>query len=116
MGPTNTPKLALNAPPSYPNLFVFPRELRDATPEYGARALVFDEVSGSTGNLPAAIAGRRGAMPVDIAPRAQAQFLVHESGELEGRFVLSIDLDTTTMRALGQFLIDLAQRAEEQQG
>jgi hypothetical protein len=111
---TNTPKLALSAPSSYPNLFVFPKELRDAIPEYGPRALVFDEVSGTTANLPAAIAGLRGAMPFELAPRAQAQFVVHESGKLNGRFLVSMDLDSTTMRALGQFLLDLAQRAEEQ--
>src|SRR5262245_46191006 len=106
---TNTPRLALNGPSSYPNLFVFPKELRDAIPEYGPRALVFDEVSGATGNLPAAIAGLRGAMPFDIAPRAQAQFVVHESGKLNGRFLVSMDLDSTTMRALGEFLLELAE-------
>ena len=111
---TNTPKLTLGGRPSYPNFFVFPKEIRDAIPEYGPRALVFDEVSGTTSNLPAAIAGLRGATPFDVIPRAQAQFVVHESGKLNGRFLVSMDLDSATMRALGQFLLGLAQRAEEQ--
>ena len=112
---TNSPRLALNRPSPYPNVFVFPKELRDAIPEYGSRALVFDEVSGTTGNLPAAIAGLRGPIPFDVAARAQAQFVVHESGKLNGRFLVSMDLDSATMRALGQFLLDLAERAEVQQ-
>jgi len=113
---TKPPNLALRGKTAWPNLFVFPKELRDAIPEYGHRALVFDAVSGSTGNLPAEISGLTGAMPFEITPRAQAQFLVHETGKLDGKFVLWVDLDSTTMRALGQFLIELADRAEAQQG
>ena len=113
---TKPPNLALRGTTAWPNLFVFPKELRAAIPEYGHRALVFDAVSGSTDNLPAEISGLNGAMPFEIAPRAQAKFLVHETGKLDGKFVLSADLDSTTMRALGQFLIKLADRAEAQQG
>jgi hypothetical protein len=94
---------------------VFPKELRDAIPDYGARALVFDAVSGSTNNLPAEISGLSGAMPFEVGPRAQAQFLVHESGKLAGKFVLWVDLDSATMRALGQFMVELADRAEARQ-
>ena len=32
---------------SWPNMFIFPRELREMIPGYGARALVVDEVDGS---------------------------------------------------------------------
>jgi hypothetical protein len=112
---TKAPSLALRGRAEWPNLFVFPKELRDAIPDYGARALVFDAVSGSTNNLPAEISGLAGAMPFEVGPRAQAQFLVHESGKLDGKFVLWVDLDATTMRALGQFLVELADRAEAQQ-
>ena len=115
MDPTNSPSLTARGRAAWPNLFVFPKELRDAIPEYGARALAFDGVSGSTGNLPAQLSGLAGATQFEIGPRAQAQFLVHESGKLDGRFTLWVDLDSTTMRALGQFLLELADRAEAQQ-
>ncbi len=113
---TKPPNLALSGKTPWPNLFVFPKELRDAIPEYGPRALMFDAVSGSTGNLPSEISGLSGTLPFEIKPRAQAQFLVHETGKLDGKFVLWMDLDSATMRALGQFLIDLANRAEKPQG
>ena len=85
---TPAPSMSLRGRAAWPNLFVFPKELRDAIPDYGARALVFDAVSGSTNNLPAEISGLAGAMPFEVGPRAQAQFLVHESGKLDGKFVL----------------------------
>jgi hypothetical protein len=50
--------------------------------------------------------------PIRPGSRAQVQFIVHETGKLTGEFVLSVDLDSTTTRALGQFLIDLADRSE----
>ena len=105
---TKPPSLTLRGRAAWPNLFVFPKELRDAIPDYGARALVFDAVSGSTHNFPAEISGLTGAMPSEVAPRTQAQFLVHETGKLDGKFVLWVDLDSTTMRALGQFLVGLS--------
>jgi len=113
---TKSQSLRLHGKTAWPNLFVFPKELKDAIPDYGSRALVFDAVSGSTNNLPAGISGLSGARPFEISPRAQAQFLVHESGKLDGRFALWVDLDSTTMRALGQFLIELADSAEVQKG
>ena len=67
---------------------VFPKELRDAIPDYGALALVFDAVSGSTNNLPAGISTVAGATPFEAGPRAQARFLVHVSGKLDGKFVV----------------------------
>ncbi len=110
----STPSLALRGTAAWPNLFVFPKELRDAIPDYGARALVFDAVSGSTNNLPAGISTLPGATPFEAGPRAQARFLVHESGEFDSKFVVWVDLDSTTMRALGQFLVELADRADAQ--
>ena len=44
------------------------------------------------------------------------ELLVHETGKLDGKFALIADLDTETTRALGQFLIDLADSAEARQG
>jgi hypothetical protein len=111
---TKPPDLALRAKSTWPNLFIFPKELREAIPVYGARGLVFDAVSGSTNNLPAGISGLRGEMPFEVGPRAQAQFLVHESGKLDGKFAIWVDLDATTMRTLGEFLVELANRAEAQ--
>lgn len=101
--------------PRYPNMVIFPRALREAIPEYGDRALVFDAVTGATDNIPAAIAGLTGASRFAIAPRAQAKFVVHETGRLDGQYAIWMDLDTETMRALGRFLCDLADRAESQQ-
>lgn len=107
---------SLTAPPSaYPNMVIFPRALREAIPEYGDRALVFDAVTGAKENLPAAIAGLTGASRFAIAPRAQAKFVVHETGKLDGQYAIWMDLDTETMRALGRFLMDLADQAETAQ-
>ena len=60
------------------------------------------------------IRGWTGAIPFAPGTRAQVQLIVHETGKLKGEFALSMDLDATTTRALGQFLIDLADRAEKQ--
>lgn len=109
---TKPPGLALRGTEKWPNLFFFPKELRRAIPEHSDRALLFDAVTGSTRNLPVEIAGLAGAPRFDGSPRAQAHFLVHETGKLDGKFVLSMDLDAATMRALGRFLIDLADRSE----
>ncbi len=85
-------------------------------PAYGDRALVFDAVSGTTDNIPAQLAGLQGTTAWESSPRAQARFLVHETGKLNGKYVISVDLDSATMRALGQFLVELADRAEAEQG
>ncbi|MEZ5355586.1 MAG: hypothetical protein R2762_23365 [Bryobacteraceae bacterium] len=98
----------------WPNLFRFPRALRDAIPDYGDRVLAFDAVSGSTSNFPAEISGLGGVPLLESTPRAQAHFLVHETGNLDGKYVISADLDAVTMRALGRFLVELADRAESQ--
>ncbi len=49
---------------------------------------------------------------VDYGTRTQIHFLVHETGKLDGQFTLLVDLDSGTTRALGKFLIELADQAE----
>ena len=95
--------LAVRSKSLWPNTIVFPKELRDAIPDYGSRALVFDSVSGLHSRLP---------VPMADGARAQIGFLVHETGKLNGQFTLLVDLDSETTRALGKFLIELADRAE----
>jgi hypothetical protein len=109
---TPSPRLAIRGKSRWPNMIVFPRELRDAIPDYGARALVFDSVGGSHARSPVTLSGMIGEMVVDAGLRARLQFLVHETGKLDGKFTLLVDLDRETTRALGQFLIELADRAE----
>ena len=86
-----------------PNTMIFPQHLREAIPVYGGRVLVFDSVTGKT-NSHFSI--------VPTGPRAQAKLVVHETGKLNGAFDIWLDLDSDTMRALGQFFVDLADRAE----
>jgi len=107
--------LSIRGKSPWPNMFIFPKELRDTIPHYGARALVFDCVYGSTNNFPAKLSGLVGEIPFDLGPRAQLQFIVHETGKLDGKFALWMDLDSMTTRALGQFLVDLANRTEAQE-
>jgi hypothetical protein len=65
----------------WPNTIVFPKELRDAIPPYGSRALVFDSVTGLTNAAP--------IIPIPgCGPRARAKLLVHETGRLTGEFEL----------------------------
>jgi hypothetical protein len=75
---------------------------------------VFDCVHGSTNNFPATLSGFSGTMLADSCSRAQVQLIVHETGKLDGRFALLMDLDATAARSLGQFLLDLADRADAQ--
>lgn len=97
--------------PKWPNLFIFPKEMRDAIPDYGSRALVFDEVSGAPG--PASVFKESpAAAAFDFGPRGRVQSTVHETGKFEGKYALNLDLDAETMRSLGRFLIDLADRAK----
>ena len=86
-----------------PNTMIFPQHLRDAIPVYGGRVLVFDSVTGKT-NSHFSI--------VPTVPRAQVKLVVHETGKLSGAFDIWLDLDSDTMRALGQFFVDLADKAE----
>jgi hypothetical protein len=53
---TVSPGEAIRSKSLWPNTIVFPKELRDAIPDYGSRALVFDSVSGSPSNAPVSIA------------------------------------------------------------
>jgi hypothetical protein len=100
----------------WPNTITFPKELKAAIPDYGPRVLVFDSVSGShyDGTSLASMMGRPAAD--SLVARARLELLVHETGKLDGRFNLHVDLDATTTRALGQFLVELADRAEAAKG
>lgn len=112
--PTGPPNLPLTGKFKFPNVMIFPRELRDAIPpEHDSRALVFDSVSGSKGIIPIPVSGMIDAERIAWGSRARIDFLVHETGKLDGKFTISADLDSATARALGQFLIDLANQSEK---
>jgi hypothetical protein len=104
--------LAIRGNVRWPNVIVFPRELREAIPSYGARALVFDSVSGAQHVSPISVAWMIGEKLCNFGPRTRTELLVHETGKLDGQFRLLLDLDAATTRALGKFLVDLADRAE----
>jgi hypothetical protein len=94
----------------WPNTITFPTELRDAIPHYAPRALVFDSVSGAhyDGNQISALIGR---YRVEGA-RTCLKLQVHETGRLNGEFELLVDMDVETTRALGKYLMDLADQAQ----
>ena len=71
-----------NPSASWPNMFIFSKELRDAIPKYGGRALVFDAVSGA----PASHSMTAPRLAGFAEPRAHVRFLVHETGKLDGKF------------------------------
>jgi hypothetical protein len=107
-----SPGFALRGKSRWPNLIVFPKELRAAIPDYGARALVFDSVSGSPAHSPLPLGVVDPAVYLERLSRTRIELLVHETGKLDGKFTLLVDMDSETTRALGQFLIDLAEQAE----
>lgn len=99
-------QLAISRRLEWPNTIVFPRELREAIPEgHGGRALVFDAVSG--GVAPAAP-----PLPFELGVRTQVFLQVHETGKLDGKYAIWMDLDAQTTRALGRFLVELADQAD----
>jgi hypothetical protein len=100
------PALLLQGRFRFPNVIIFPPELRNAIPEYGSRALVFDSVTGAYGLQ--WFGYERGIGEKQI----RADFVVHETGKLNGTFNLQVFLDIPTARALGQLLIGLADQAE----
>ncbi len=104
--------LAIRKNVQWQNTIIFPMELRDAIPSYGARALVFDSVSGAHHVTPISVSGMLGEHQFDFGPRTRTELLVHETGKFDGQFRLLLDLDAATTRALGKFLVDLADRAE----
>jgi hypothetical protein len=59
-----------------------------------------------------AVSGMIGEEHFDFGPRTRTEVLVHETGKLDGQFTLLLDLDSATTRALGEFFVDLANRAE----
>ncbi len=107
---TPPPGLPIQTRTPWPNTITFPKELRDAIPHYGPRALVFDSVDGAhyDGNTISALIGRCRAN----SARTRLKFLVHETGKLHGEFNLLLDLDAETTRALGKYLMELADQAE----
>src|SRR5690349_4263868 len=100
---TPPPKAPARSSSEWPNTITFPKELRDAIPDYAPRALVFDCVTGThyDGSKFSRLLGRpyRGK-----GARTRLTFLVHETGKLKGEFDLLVDMDTDTTRALGQYL------------
>ncbi len=109
---TPSPGLPLRTLSRWPNTITFPKELKPAIPDYGPRALVFDSVTGShyDGTQFAVMMGR--ALPDQQVTRTRLELLVHETGKLDGQFILTADLDAETTRALGKFLVELADRAQ----
>ena len=97
-----------------PNTIVFPKELRDAIPAHSPRALEFDRVSATTQRSWIDFSHEwRTAGGFDLSvPRAQLSLLAHETGKLDGQFEIGLDLDVKTLRALGEFFVQLADRAE----
>jgi hypothetical protein len=97
----------------WPNTITFPKELKPAIPDYGPRALVFDSIGGRhyDGTSFAKLMGR--TVPDGGLPRAVLQMLVHETGKLDGKFTLTVDLDAETTRALGKFLVSWRIRRTE---
>ena len=96
------------------NTIAFPKELRDAIPVHSSRLLEFDRVTGTTNQSWASYNPEwLKAAGFDTSKnRAQISLLAHETGRLSGQFEIGIDLDTETMRALGKFLITLADDAD----
>jgi len=103
--------LAIVNKPRWPNTITFPKELKSAIPDYAARVLVFDSVSGKHYDG-TSIASMMGRVPDSRVARTQIQLLVHETGKLDGKFNLVMDQDAETTRALGRFLVELADQAE----
>ncbi|HEY1342783.1 MAG TPA: hypothetical protein VGF59_35010 [Bryobacteraceae bacterium] len=87
------------------NTMTFPRELREAIPDlptYVGRVLDLDSMHGeAVDTFP--LAGKRVAVV----------FVVKETGKLEGEFKVRVDLQPEAARALGQTLIQLADKAEQ---
>jgi hypothetical protein len=108
---TLSPNIAVSRKSQWPNTITFPKELKQAIPDYAPRVLVFDSVTGShyDGKPFSLMIGR---MPLEPSVRTSIKLLVHETGKLDGKFNLHVDLDAATTRALGNFLIELADQAE----
>jgi hypothetical protein len=81
----------------------FPRALRDAIPDMptcSGRVLVLDSFD-------------LHSMNTDLAgPRVQAILLVNETGKLDGRFEVLLDMKSDAARLLAQKLTQLADEAE----
>jgi len=85
------------------NTMGFPRALRDAIPDMPTcvgRVLKIDSVDGEASN--SAIFG----------PSVHLKLVVKETGKLSGEFVIRMDLEAATARALSETLAQLADQAE----
>jgi hypothetical protein len=94
------------------NTIFFPKELRDAIPTHSGRVLEFDRVTGATHSWATVSVDWFRDQGYKTGPRAQLSLLAHETGTLNGQFEIGMEMDAETMRAFGQFLIQLADHAE----
>ena len=82
----------------------FPRELRAAIPDlptYVGRVLELDAMSALPSNTRL------------YGPRVHLKFVVKETGNLHGEFVVRADLEVESARALAATLLQLADQAEK---
>ena len=85
------------------NTMAFPRELREAIPDlptYVGRVLELDAMS---------------ALPTNsqFGPRVHLSLVVKETGKLSGEYVVRVDLEVESARALAATLTQLADQAEK---
>jgi hypothetical protein len=86
------------------NTMGFPRELREAIPDLPTcvgRVLKIDSVSGDASHSRM------------FGPSVHLKLVVKETGKLSGEFVIRMDLEAGTARALSETLAQLAEQAEK---
>ena len=86
------------------NTMGFPRELREAIPDLPTcvgRVLKIDSVNGDASNTRL------------FGPSVHLKLVVKETGKLSGEFVIRMDLEAGTARALSETLAQLAEQAEK---
>jgi hypothetical protein len=82
----------------------FPRELRQAIPDlHAGRALELDSIKGQSSNT------------LLFGPLVRLKLLVTETGKLNGKFVVRMDLQPDAARELATQLNKLADAAEQLQ-
>jgi hypothetical protein len=86
------------------NTMSFPRELREAIPDlHAGRALELDSINGQSSNT------------LMFGPLVQLKLVVKETGNLSGRFVIRMDLQSDAARQLAAELIKLADASDHKQ-
>ena len=112
------PAAALRKRRRIPNSIIFPKELRDAIPTHSPRALQFDRVSARVDPtlLFASLTNPEflAAAGFEVTPRVRLSLLAHETGNLNGQFEIGLDIDAETLRVLGAFFVELADKAVSQ--